>query len=102
MARKYITREQCITTLKTCEITVVNGTVQNIPMADVVLLGKFTDEQVTKQINKMFKGKQVVVLEKTETSKFYRVSVEKFMEVAEEYQPKKSTQNNEEITGGNE
>lgn len=96
MARKYITKEVVLTQLTVSEMKVENGKVVQESPFMVMLTGKLTDEQIKKELDKQFKGKNIIVLSKDERTKHYRMETEKFLELAEEYVKQEKTEETEE------
>lgn len=81
--RKFITKAVKSTTISSKEITIKDGNVTGVPLADFTVLGDYDIDKAERVAKKHYKGKNVVVTEVEVTEKSYRMEIEKFLELAE-------------------
>lgn len=81
--RKFITKAVKSTTISSQEITIKDGNVTCVPLADFTVLGDYDIDKAERVAKKHYKGKNVVVNEVEVTEKSYRMEIEKFLELAE-------------------
>ena len=82
--RKFITKAVKTTTISSQEITIKDGNVTGVPLADFTVLGDYDIDRADRVAKKHYKGKNVVVTSVEVTEKIYRMETEKFLEIAEE------------------
>lgn len=82
--RKFITKAVKSTTISSQEITIKDGNVTGVPLADFTVLGDYDIDRADQIAKKHYKGKNVVVTAVEVTKKIYRMETEKFLEIAEE------------------
>ena len=81
--RKYITKTVKFTTISAQEITIKDGNVTSVPLADFTVLGDYDIDRADQVAKKHYKGKNVIVTAVEVTEKIYRMETEKFLELAE-------------------
>lgn len=87
--RKFVTKEMKETKVLLKEVKIENGEIVSVDLPSLIIYGKATDEQIKKTVNKTCKGMNVLVAGKEESTKNYRMPVDMFIEMAEEYVPAK-------------
>lgn len=87
--RKFITKAVKSTTISSQEITIKDGNVTSVPLADFTVLGDYDIDKADRVARKHYKGKNVVVTAVEVTEKIYRMEIEKFVEIAEEVEETK-------------
>lgn len=87
--RKFVTKEINETKVLLKEVKIEKGEIVSVDLPSLIIYGKVTDEQIKKTVNKTCKGMNVLVAGKEETTKNYRMPVDMFIEMAEEYVPAK-------------
>lgn len=90
MARKVVTKEITFTDLLLSKVSVENGQVVNGEPFHYQAAGKLNQSQIDKLLKKEFKGETVVCIAVNENTKHYRMEIDKFLELAEEYEPRRS------------
>ena len=81
--RKFITKAVKNTTISSQEITIKDGNVTVVPLADFTVLGDYDIDRADRVAKKQYNGKNVVVTAVEVTEKIYRMETEKFLELAE-------------------
>ena len=87
--RKFVTKEMKETSVALTEVKIEKGELVSTDVGVLKLYGTVTDAQIKKAINKEFKGRNVLIKDKVETVRNYRMPVNMFIEMAEEYVPAK-------------
>lgn len=87
--RKFVTKEMKETKVLLKEVKIEKGEIVSVDLPSLIIYGKVTDEQIKKTVNKTCKGMNVLVAGKEESTKNYRMPVDMFIEMAEEYAPAK-------------
>lgn len=87
--RKFVTKEMKETKVLLKEVKIEKGEIVSVDLPSLIIYGKVTDEQIKKTVNKTCKGMNVLVAGKEESTKNYRMPVDMFIEMAEEYVPAK-------------
>ena len=87
--RKFVTKEMKETSVSLTEVKIEKGELVSSDVGVLKLYGTVTDTQIKKAINKEFKGRNVLIKDKVETVRNYRMPVDMFIEMAEEYVPAK-------------
>lgn len=81
--RKNMVREVTHTVVKLAKMEIVDGQPKAVTLPDEILLGNVSIEKAQRQMRKKH-GNDVTVFSVHPNTKKYRMSVEKFIEVAEE------------------
>lgn len=81
--RKNMVREVTHTVVKLAKMEIVDGQPKAVALPDEILLGNVSIEKAQRQMRKKH-GNDVTVFSVQPNTKKYRMSVEKFIEVAEE------------------
>lgn len=87
--RKFMTKAVKSTTISSQEITIKDGNVTCVTLADFTVLGDYDIDKADRVARKHYKGKNVVVTAVEVTEKIYRMETEKFVEIAEEVEETK-------------
>lgn len=82
--RKYITKTVKFTTISAQEITIKDGNVTGVALPDFTVTGDYDIDRAESVAKKHYKGKNVVVTAVSGSETVYRLSTEKFLEMAEE------------------
>ena len=90
--RKFVTKEINETNVLLKEVKIEKGEIVSVDLPSLIIYGKVTDEQIKKTVNKTCKGMNVLVAGKEELTKNYRMPVDMFIELAEEYEPKRQNE----------
>lgn len=81
--RKYMTKEVQFTLVKSAKMELVAGMPKAIPMDDLTVLGKMSQEKALKEVQEKY-GNMAMVYKVEHFTKVYKMSVEEFVELAEE------------------
>lgn len=82
--RKEMTKEVTHTTVTLGKMEMIDGEVKAEKLDPITLLGNVSQEKAQREINKRFPGQSVQVLGVQANTKHYKMSVERFIELADE------------------
>ena len=89
---KYITRTLKSTLVNPQELTFVNGQVQAQPLDSFIIDGIATDEIIIKACRKRYGKMKQYIFTSEVKEQYYRMTVEKFMQEAEEVEKEEAEQ----------
>ena len=94
--RKFMTKEVQFTLVKSAKMELVAGLPKAMPLDDVTMMGKVSQEKALKEIQEKY-GQMAMVYKVEHYTKMYKMSVEEFVQLAEEVNPDdKDTQEEDE------
>lgn len=87
--RKFVTKEINETKVLLTEVKIEKGEIVSTDIEPMMMYGKVTDEQIKKVLKKAYPNQNILIKDKQEMTRNYRMPVDKFIELAEEYEPKR-------------
>ena len=90
--RKFVTKEINETKVLLTEVKIEKGEIVSTDIEPMVVYGKVTDEQIKKVLKKTYPKQNILIKDKQELTRNYRMPVDKFIELAEEYEPKRQNE----------
>ena len=84
--RKFMTKEVQFTLVKSAKMELVAGMPKAMPLPDLTLMGKVNQEKALKEIQEKH-GNMAMVYKVEHFTKVYKMSVEEFVQLAEEVNP---------------
>ena len=90
--RKFVTKEINETKVLLTEVKIEKGEIVSTDIEPMVVYGKVTDEQIKKVLKKTYPKQNILIKDKLELTRNYRMPVDKFIELAEEYEPKRQNE----------
>lgn len=90
--RKFVTKEINETKVLLTEVKIEKGEIVSTDIEPMVVYGKVTDEQIKKVLKKTYPKQNILIKGKLELTRNYRMTVDKFIELAEEYVPNKKNE----------
>lgn len=81
--RKFMTKEVQFTTVKSAKMELVAGMPKAIPMEDITVLGKLSQDKSVKEVQEKY-GPTALPYKVETFTKIYKMSVEEFVQLAEE------------------
>lgn len=90
--RKFVTKEINETKVLLTEVKIEKGEIVSTDIEPMVVYGKVTDEQIKKVLKKSYPKQNILIKGKLELTRNYRMTVDKFIELAEEYEPKRQNE----------
>lgn len=90
--RKFVTKEINETKVLLTEVKIEKGEIVSTDIEPMVVYGKVTDEQIKKVLKKAYPKQNILIKDKQELTRNYRMPVDKFIELAEEYEPKRQNE----------
>ena len=90
--RKFVTKEINETKVLLREVKIEKGEIVSTDIEPMVVYGKVTDEQIKKVLKKTYPKQNILIKDKQELTRNYRMPVDKFIELAEEYEPKRQNE----------
>ena len=90
--RKFVTKEINETKVLLTEVKIEKGEIVSTDIEPMVIYGKVTDEQIKKVLKKTYPKQNILIKDKQELTRNYRMPVDKFIELAEEYEPKRQNE----------
>lgn len=90
--RKFVTKEINETKVLLTEVKIEKGEIVSTDIEPMVVYGKVTDEQIKKVLKKTYPKQNILIKGKQELTRNYRMPVDKFIELAEEYEPKRQNE----------
>lgn len=90
--RKFVTKEINETKVLLTEVKIEKGEIVSTDIEPLMIYGKATDEQIKKVLKKTYPNQNILIKDKQEMTRNYRMPVDKFIELAEEYEPKRQNE----------
>lgn len=90
--RKFVTKEINETKVLLTEVKIEKGEIVSTDIEPMVVYGKVTYEQIKKVLKKTYPKQNILIKDKQELTRNYRMPVDKFIELAEEYEPKRQNE----------
>lgn len=81
--RKYMTKEVQFTLVRSAKMELVAGMPKAIPLDDMTVLGKMSQDKALKEVQEKY-GSMAMVYKVEHFTKVYKMSVEEFVQLAEE------------------
>lgn len=90
--RKFVTKEINETKVLLTEVKIEKGEIVSTDIEPMMIYGKATDEQIKKVLKKAYPNRNILIKDKQEMTRNYRMPVDKFIGLAEEYEPKRQNE----------
>lgn len=93
--RKFMTKEVQFTLVKSAKMELVAGMPKAIPLNDLTVMGKINQDKALKEVQELH-GSMAMVYKVEHFTKTYKMSVEEFVQLAEEVNPDTEVEEEEE------